>query len=259
MIFKNIFKKRLHIFYRHVHIPVTNLKKRPIWFSYEVSFSNLVKTLREQKSDFEINLTVMFDGNQESYQKDFVSQYAKTFNPKKEGFNFGVHLIQAGSDASSFYQTLDYIKNQKIKDADLIYVLENDYLHIKNWPHALQELVSSNIDFDYLSLYDHKDKYFLPMYENLESKIYFSGHHWRTTPSTCGTFLTRFSTLIDDLEVIKKSGGDFYFFKALREQKQRVLITPIPGLSTHCMNDYLSPGIDWASIAKFNFYEKLQQ
>ncbi len=71
-----------------MHIPVTNLKKRPIWFSYEVSFSNLVKTLREQKSDFEINLTVMFDGNEESYQKDFVSQYAKTFNPKKEGFNF---------------------------------------------------------------------------------------------------------------------------------------------------------------------------
>jgi len=35
-------------------------------------------------------------------------------------------------------------------------------------------------------------------------------------------------------------------FIALREQKERVLLSPIPGLSTHGETKYLTPLVDWS-------------
>jgi hypothetical protein len=43
------------------------------------------------------------------------------------------------------------------------------------------------------------------------------------------------------------------------EKKGRILLTPIPGLSTHCVNNLLSPCVDWEKYLinqtqKFNPY-----
>ena len=42
--------------------------------------------------------------------------------------------------------------------------------------------------------------------------------------------------------------GDHNKFLWLAENKGRFVITPIPGLSTHCMEGLMSPTIKWEEI-----------
>jgi hypothetical protein len=44
--------------------------------------------------------------------------------------------------------------------------------------------------------------------------------------------------------------GDHHKFIFLNQTKNRFVYTPIPGLSTHCMEGLLSPCIDWEKINK---------
>ena len=98
----------------------------------------------------------------------------------------------------------------------------------------------------YVSLYDHNDKYFLPMYENLVSKLFVTeNHHWRTTPSTCGSFIITRELLELDYDIHTLVIGDHNKFLQLAEERNRMVITPIPGLSTHCMEGLMSPTINW--------------
>jgi hypothetical protein len=70
------------------------------------------------------------------------------------------------------------------------------------------------------------------------------------TPSTTNTFAVKFSTLMKDFSVHHKystgvePSADHQKFIELA-QKGRVLISSIPGYSTHCQADLLSPCIDW--------------
>jgi len=87
------------------------------------------------------------------------------------------------------------------------------------------------------------------MYEGLNSKLFVTKtHHWRTAPNTCGTFLLRRKTLIEDLYIWWLEIQDYYLFQTLCINKGRILLTPIPGLATHCMEGYLSPTIDWELV-----------
>ena len=42
--------------------------------------------------------------------------------------------------------------------------------------------------------------------------------------------------------------GDHNKWVYLQEHKSRFLLSPIPGLSTHCMDGLLSPTIEWNKI-----------
>ena len=73
-------ERKLHIFYRHVHIKAEKNsrdpnKRRPDWFSYEGCFRNLLSTIRNDSSGHHVKLTVMFDGKFEDFIEDFVSGY----------------------------------------------------------------------------------------------------------------------------------------------------------------------------------------
>ena len=255
MFLDKFFKKKLHIFFRHVHIYEPATKARPDWFSMESCFLNLISTLSNKELPLKVDLTIMFDGNDASFNDDFLSTYMKT---KGEQSPIKIKIIQfaGGSDAKSFHHTIDYILDQKYSDDDWIYFLENDYLHDANWINKLSSLINLGKNLEYVSLYDHFDKYLYKQYDDLESKLFFHGnHHWRSTPSTCASFLVSSRILNEDAQIIKSSGGDHEFFTALAEKNSRKIISPIPGLSTHCMIDFLSPGIDWENISnsqKFN-------
>jgi hypothetical protein len=223
---------KIHIFYRHYNVEKTDGRGRPKWFDYEKCFSNLLSTLT---SDTELH--IMFDGDSST---NFISNYKN---------HYTLHEFKAGSDQESFWETLRYIKEQNIKDDDLIYILENDYLHISDWVSKVKEIFSTYSNLNYVSLYDHNDKYFLPMYENLTSKIFTSlTHHWRNTPSTCGSYITNKKIFDEDFNVHTTIAGDHNKFLQLNQEKGRFVITPIPGLSTHCMEGLLSPTINWENI-----------
>ena len=143
-------------------------------------------------------------------------------------------------------------KHADIADSDLIYILENDYLHVDDWVDKIICLYQTFKELSYVSLYDHNDKYFLPQYDDLVSKIFTTNnHHWRTTPSTCGSYITTkkiFDEDYNDHTGVTVPVGDHHKWIFLSETKNRFVLSPIPGLSTHCMEGLMSPTINWDQI-----------
>jgi len=225
---------KVHIYYRHYNITVSDGKNRPEWFNYEKCYHNLITSLQSKSELFRIN--IVYDGSSPNWIKQ------TNHNQLIE--------INAGGDFKSFQQTCEIVKNDSlVEDGDLIYFLENDYMHTAGWLDDVISLFTTYQGLDYVSLYDHNDKYFLPMYDGLVSKVFTSPtHHWRSTPSTCGSFIMTKERFNEDYDILSTMEGDHNKFLWLNEHRNRSVITPIPGLSTHCMNGLLSPTIKWHTI-----------
>jgi hypothetical protein len=85
----------------------------------------------------------------------------------------------------------------KWPDEDIVVFLEDDYLFNKNWIQYIKE----GLQFaDYVTLYDHPDKY-TNMYSTLVSKLFKGTIHWRTTPSTTNSYACLIKTLRDDYDI----------------------------------------------------------
>ena len=239
----------IHIFYRHTNHLKIGLY-RPEWFSYEKCFKNLLKTISKHENN--VILNVIFDGE---ISKNPIYEYQHHFN---------THVINAGSDINSWNATNQIIKSQcedgMIQPNDLIYFLENDYLHLPEWVPKVLTLFNTH-PYNYVSLYDHADKYF--DYNKLESKIIATSDcHWRSTPSTCGSYIISRETFLEDFEEIEIINRlcydmgptpDHYKFQLLTLYKKRQILTPIPGLSTHVMNGLMSPITDWKKINELSY------
>jgi hypothetical protein len=230
----------IHLFYRHY--PIFGREEwRPYWFDYEKCFINLLNSITLHN---DVKINIVYDGEKDD---NFIFKY---------DYNF-IH-INAKTDYNSFKETLKIIKSSNIQENDLIYFLENDYLHVNGWDQKVINFFKEEYEGVYLSLYDHNDKY-MNEYDHLVSKIIVKdNHHYRTTPSTCGSFILRKKTLIDDFD-LHFNGPDFFKnfttepvdhvkFILLSKFKKRNIFTPIPGLSTHCLKGLLSPTINWEKI-----------
>jgi len=224
----------IHIFYSHYNVTHTDNKNRPGWFDYEKCFLNLLNSIKDKAN---IKLNILMDGKIED---NWIKKYKHLYT----AYEFSGGIIDVIT--RSVYKI---IKDYECNDNDLIYILENDYLHINNWSEKLIELYSTFNALNYISLYDHNDKYFLPQYQDLVSKIITTNtHHWRTTPSTCGSYIVPKKIFDEDYEIQTTIIGDHNKHLYLNEHKNRFILTPIPGLSTHCANSLLSPTIDWSKI-----------
>lgn len=245
----NPITRNLHIFYRHVHVKSDAHsrdpnKARPDWFTHERCFRNLMQTIQADPQGHRVSVTIMYDGPLDDLLTDFMAGYVANDKLKLK-----LQFIKAGSDKNSFLITLAVAKAGQMPGTDLLYFLENDYVHQHGWVSKVFELYDSGHAFDVVSLYDHKDKYILPMYAQLNARLYLSRtHHWRSAPSTCASFLLEKSAFDRDYDVFSSGQVDYHFFSALVEGRKRVLLSPIPGLSTHSMQGYLSPNVDWASL-----------
>ncbi len=221
---------------------------RPAFFSFKSCIDSLLFSLEDLPSDVKVRLNLIYDGSEEEFEND---QSCALFKEKREYLGSNVLTINGGTQLKAWRILIDYIKyDQTKKYSDLIYILENDYLHVTDWVSKVKELFESNIQFDYLTLYDHPDKYssqkqFNPIYKNLTSKLHVTETtHWRTTPNTCGSNLIRRTIFFSDFIIIKYA-PDRYAGLLRRILKQRVLLGPIPSLSTHCVSNLLVPTIDW--------------
>lgn len=249
-------KLSMNIYYMHYdtdHKAV--IKDRPAWFSYEACLKNIIRTIELAPLDVSIKFYLMFDGDQESFEKNFCSKYFSSCDAKKtKNCEYNVVFIDAGSGAKSGQKTLDFIASQTFDSNDLVYTLENDYLHSDQWIENVRDIHQSSIKFDYLTLYDHGDKYqhntgFHKRYLSLRSKLYVCQKlHWRTMTSTCFSFICKPSILKRDALIFKKF-HDMKAFTILRYLKNRTLLSAVPGQSTHCMSNYLSPVTNWAEVS----------
>ena len=175
--------------------------------------------------------------------KEFINSKLKT-----------VEYVSIGHGAGTFNLALDIAVN--LPDSEIVYFLENDYLHK---PEA-DKIIESGFDlgFDYVTAYDHPDKYLNPIEGGNpfcsgraeDTRVYLGEHcHWKLTNSTTMTFAVKAKTLKEDEDVLRKYTStthpyDFQMFMELK-QKGRRLASSIPGFATHGETDYLSPLTEW--------------
>jgi GT2 family glycosyltransferase len=153
----------------------------------------------------------------------------------------GVEIRQTAlGNSGSFLYVLDLALGLPQEAA--VYLVEDDYLHqADGQTHILEGLELA----DYVSLYDHPDKYMDPSPNPLVKQggeatrvLLTRSSHWKLTNSTTMTFAARVRTLRQDAEVMRcccrpSVPQDFYMFSELLKRGRR-LVTPIPGRSTHC-------------------------
>lgn len=175
--------------------------------------------------------------------------------------------IEGGSGAASFRQVADFAFSN-FGEEDAVYFLEDDYLH---WPNAAKVLEEGLGLADYVTLYDHPDKYLLrkdggnPLLKDgaeISAVMRTANAHWKFTNSTTMTFACKIGTLKRDWAIWKKYTADshphdFLIFKTLTQPKYfyrrrgiplRKLASPIPGFSTHTELKWLSPGRNWNEL-----------
>jgi hypothetical protein len=229
----------IRIFQRHCNFSTQSAHKpRPDWFDREKIFDSFIATLDER-----VDYTAFHDSGNGNIEDHFLSDK----DVKK------VSML-GGNDAQSFLNVLNYVIEQNYDDNDIIYFLEDDYLHKSGWIDILLEGFEY-IGADYYTLYDHPDKYYLPMYEDLQSKIIATpSTHWRTTPSTTNTYACKLETLkkhlpihIKSCDLVEKWTKDHDKFTELWHAGSN-LISCIPGYSTHVEGNMLSPTIEWSQI-----------
>lgn len=232
---------------------------RPIWMNYEKCFKNLLDTI-----DWNIcNLTISFDGELKGH---FTEKYIDHYPFKietTETLKLDPTLYTAWSNSARFMCSV--IKQDNIPDDDIIYMVDNDYLHLKHWPEMILDLFNSPSKHQLLvSLYDHLDKYIFTvsdsdiskmniekhwgMYNNLTSKVYISNHrHWRVVPSICMAWLMTSKMFNDNYDIFGKGIADNTSCGILGERGYLIL-SPIPSLATHCTEPFVAPLIDWQKI-----------
>ncbi len=231
---------KIHVFVRHCYISkVSEHKERIKGYTKEICHHNLLKTYDPSF----VNITYIYDNFYGPLKDHFLSKER----------NLKIIEINEGTESGSFLKTLEYIEKLEIDQNDIIYLLEDDYLHRDGWPYVLLEAFTQ-LNADYVTLYDHLDKYFYKMYENLTSKIYYSSTcHWRTIPSTTNTYAMRFSKLMEHIKIHKeyslntKISKDHDKFLRLKDMNA-LLLSPLPAWSTHTEEEFKSPCIDWEEI-----------
>jgi hypothetical protein len=168
----------------------------------------------------------------------------------------GVNVVEVkgGTEASCFREMVNYICAQELTGGDsIVYMLEDDYIHKAGWPTILREAFAAGLA-DYVTMYDHPDKYDSRVYPSLDSKVFCTPSvHWRSTPSTTNTYAVKLGFLKKNKDThLRFSEGvevtrDHAKFLHLQGELGQRLMSSIPAYSTHVETAYLSPCVDWRS------------
>jgi len=195
--------------------------------------------------DDSVDILVMADNVSEATRKMIQQHHVK------------IEHVNVGHGAGTFNLALD--KALTYDDDEIVYFVENDYLHRGESLKILKEGFTLGASF--VSLYDHPDKYLdssqggNPYCEGgaEDTRVYITDScHWKITNSTTMTFAAKVSTLKRVEPVLRKwtsstHPNDFQMFLELRSQGE-LLITSIPGYATHGETAWLSPLTDWSKI-----------
>ena len=185
---------------------------------------------------------------------DNVSEPTKKMIRKYIEEDSDVEYVSVGHGAGTFNLALD--EALQYDDDEIVYFIENDYIHKPNSPKIIEE--GFELGASFISLYDNPDKYLDPSKGGNpycqggaeDTRVYLTDNcHWKITNSTTMTFAAKVSTLKQTESILRKytTGtypNDFHMFLDLRQNNQ-LLITPLPGHSTHGETAWLSPLTNW--------------
>ena len=140
-----------------------------------------------------------------------------------------------GNAGSLIYSIKQAIDTCGSNENEIVYFVEDDYLHL---PQAKDMLLEGIKHADYVTLYDHPDKYTNEYNYGENSKVIrTNSSHWRYTVSTCMTFATTAKILKEDIKIweeftAEKHPWDHEIFSGLAA-KTRKLAVSIPGAACH--------------------------
>ena len=200
------------------------------------------------------NATEIFDSANWIVMADNISPDTLTMIQKYQN---NIKHVSVGHGAGTFNLALDIALT--FDDDEIVYFLENDYLHKPNSDLIIKE--GFELGASFVSLYDHPDKYLDPSLGGNpyceggaeDTRVYLSpSTHWKITNSTTMTFAAKVSTLKRVEPILRKWTSnsypdDFKMFLELRDMGE-LLITPIPGYSTHGETNWLSPLTNWDEV-----------
>ncbi|WP_298551935.1 hypothetical protein [uncultured Parabacteroides sp.] len=251
----NLYLKLAFIYHKWCCRPVKKRKVSSVYIIYRISdcgypkeklaFVNNENCLKNAISRFPLDkcswLIIADNISDETYK--MMLKYVSAEN---------IWRVSIGNGAGTF--RLAYEKAMSLTKNTLVYFLENDYIHRKGALEALLEAAECS-ESEYITLYDNPDKY---GYGNLnpfvkggeKTRVFLTrSTHWKFTNSTTMTFATFVDNLFRDKKIFwkwtnTKHPYDFDIFIELG-LKNRKLMCPIPGYSTHGDIEYVTPIIDW--------------
>jgi hypothetical protein len=162
-----------------------------------------------------------------------------------------IEWVSVGHGAGTFNLALD--KALTYDDDEIVYFIENDYVHLPNSQKIIEEGIK--LGAPYITLYLHPDKFIPPQQggnpEVDETGGYLTRIYRGETElfgmfnSTTMTFASTVKNLKQDEEILRKwtSGthpDDFKMFLDLRS-KGKVLLCPLNTYSTHGESSWLAP------------------
>jgi hypothetical protein len=172
-----------------------------------------------------------------------------------------LRLIQVdnGSGSGTFRDALN-IAIEENEDKEIIYLLEDDFLHLPNALLLLEEGVNK---FNaYITGYDHPDKYinkelggnpYIESEGEVTRLVKTENTHWKITNSTVMSFVTSRKRLVEDRDLLLQFSKNnitdsFGFFQTLLENKGIPVLSTVPGISTHIEKQWLSPLTNWDNV-----------
>lgn len=234
---------------------IRNDGSRPEWFSLEKCFKNLLDTTINSFCD----VNIIFDGTVE--QDHYINKYTNKFLYKVYSIDSMDNNIEYSYNNLIFKKIQDILQIKKAQPDDLVMTAEFDYLYLPHWTQCILDLYGTNLNYNikntYVSLWDHLDKMLFNkpdsndhngMYKNLTSKIYCGKfNYWRTTPSTCNSFIMTKELFDKDFDILSLPMADNGRFEILNKRERQIL-SPMPSLSCHMNKFFLAPFIDWKAL-----------
>tara|TARA_Y100000590_G_C15648464_1_gene987838 strand:+ start:548 stop:1534 length:987 start_codon:yes stop_codon:yes gene_type:complete len=221
-----------------------------------------IKTLKENYPLLNIDLIILDDrSNDQNLSKiknilDKSNQRYEIINHKHYEHKNIIKEQKTVDTFSNLSSLLKCFELGKSKGKDLIYFVEDDYLHFNN---SLEEMIGT---YERVSSQLNRDLFICPtdypfLYMNNEKTNLLIGNkrHWRTISKTLCTFMTSKKILDQYWESFYQNCLDRHdpFEKYLNEiYKKEICISPVKSLSIHMTNvnsSYgLSPFIDYKSL-----------
>lgn len=169
-----------------------------------------------------------------------------------ERYVLNIKYVSVGHGAGTFNLALD--EALQWDDDEIVYFLENDYIHLKGSPEIIKEGI--NLGASYVTLYLHPDK-FIPPHQGGNPEVDNDGGYitkiyrgetqlFGMFNSTTMTFASTVRTLKEDEEILRKYTNqghypdDYKMFLDLRD-KGHVLLCPLNTFSTHGETNWLAP------------------
>ncbi len=264
----------LIIFRTNSNIDIWDQNKKRIFESDKIeyvkrslnSLIRAVNNLNQNYPSIKVNLIIIDDNSKSENLGKIISILDKSkHNYEIINHNNSEHknviknqkTVDTFSNLSSLLKSFEVGKN---KGKDLVYFVEDDYLHFE---YSLEEMIGT---YERIASQLEKDVIICPadypfLYMNNEKTNLLIGNkrHWRTTNKTLCTLMT-------SKEIIDKYWDNFYqncldrhdpFEKYLNQiYEKEICISPIKSLSIHMTNinsSYgLSPFIDYKSLWEEN-------